>query len=172
MSSIKYIPGEGSIHSSVVLVGDCPGAAEESEGRPFMGRSGVVLDSMLKYIGLNRTNVYITNAVKVRTPYNRTPTDEEIDTWRPTLLSELWFAKRKGIMVIGLGEVAAKALMNGRFINMRVNRGEHLTDHPLFSNLLITHHPTHLLRSPSKKQVVGEDLDQVKEFLYSRKGNK
>jgi len=85
----KGVPGEGNRKAKVVLVGEAPGKSETLYGRPFIGREGRMLRRVLDEAGIDLKDVYITNAVKVRPPGNRTPTTDEINYWRPTLMAEL-----------------------------------------------------------------------------------
>lgn len=98
---------DGDPSSGVVFVGEAPGENEDMEGRPFVGRSGKILDGMMEAAGLERSRVLITNTVKCRPPGNRDPTHEEMEACRPFLDSELYDAR----VVIGLGKSACRDLM-------------------------------------------------------------
>ncbi len=98
---------DGDPSTGIVFVGEAPGENEDLEGRPFVGRSGKILNGMLSDAGINRADVLITNTVKCRPPGNRDPTHEEMEACRPFLDSELYDAK----LVIGLGKSACRDLM-------------------------------------------------------------
>ena len=98
---------DGTYDSGIVFVGEAPGENEDHEGRPFVGRSGKILEGMMKDAGFSRSDVLITNTVKCRPPSNRDPTQEEMAACRPFLESELYDAE----LVIGLGKSACRDLM-------------------------------------------------------------
>ncbi len=98
---------DGNVTSGIVLVGEAPGENEDLEGRPFVGRSGKILEGMMSDAGFSRADVLITNTVKCRPPKNRDPTEEEMRACRPFLESELHDAK----LVVGLGKSACRDLM-------------------------------------------------------------
>lgn len=104
----KGVPGEGNKKAKIVLVGEAPGSEETLYGRPFVGRQGRMLRRVLDDAGINLTDVYITNAVKVRPPGNRRPTTEEINYWRPVLMAELNLVGAE--QVICLGNTARQAI--------------------------------------------------------------
>jgi len=104
----KGVPGEGNRKAKVVLVGEAPGKSETLYGRPFIGREGRMLRRVLDEAGIDLKDVYITNAVKVRPPGNRTPTTDEINYWRPTLMAELNLINPE--QVITLGNTARRAV--------------------------------------------------------------
>ena len=103
----KIVLPDGCYDSGVVFVGEAPGANEDLEGRPFVGRSGKILEGMMRDAGFSRSDVLITNTVKCRPPSNRDPTHEEMAACRPFLESELYDAE----LVIGLGKSACRDLM-------------------------------------------------------------
>lgn len=112
MQKLIYVPGEGSYGSDIVLVGEAPGETEEREGRPFIGRSGKLLRNVLSDLGVEEESLYITNVVKVRPEDNRTPTDEEIESWLPILDEEISLVKglNRAAIVIAVGKTADYAL--------------------------------------------------------------
>jgi DNA polymerase len=103
----KIVLPDGCYDSGVVFVGEAPGANEDLEGRPFVGRSGKILEGMMRDAGFSRSDILITNTVKCRPPSNRDPTHEEMAACRPFLESELYDAE----LVIGLGKSACRDLM-------------------------------------------------------------
>lgn len=99
--SSNLVFGEGSARAKIVFIGEAPGANEDREGRPFVGRSGKLLTACLEEIGLKRENVYITNIVKRRPPENRDPLPEEIEAYRPYLKEQSVIIKPKIIITLG-----------------------------------------------------------------------
>lgn len=171
--SLKYVHPSGSTKSGLVIIGEAPGEQEDLKGKPFVGRSGKLLDKMLQYIDLNREDVYITNIVKVRPPENRTPTPEEIESWRPVLLKEL--AEIKPKLIVTLGASATKALVSGTYTISEI-RGKLVRELPFPDNheiafdILPTYHPSFLLRKAGDKRIqslVKNDLGAIKEYLKS-----
>lgn len=113
MSKLIYVPHEGNpLHCKFVFVGEAPGATEEQQKRPFVGRSGKLLRNTLKELGVNEDHTYITNAVKVRPTDNRTPTLEELISWVPALRTELTMICQlnPNVKIITLGKSAERAL--------------------------------------------------------------
>ena len=92
---------DGNPEAKIMLIGEGPGANEDKEGIPFVGRAGILLDKMLGSINLNRNNVYITNVVNYRPPENRKPTDEEIERYLPYLKKHIEIIKPKIIVLLG-----------------------------------------------------------------------
>lgn len=97
----QAVPGDGSINSPVVFIGEGPGKVEDDEGRPFVGPAGKLLATALAEIGWNRADVYITNVVKCRPPDNRDPSEEEVEEHRPFLAKELELIQPKLIVLLG-----------------------------------------------------------------------
>lgn len=104
----RVVNGDGPANASIVLVGEAPGAQEDESGKPFVGRAGKFLESVLEDNGVNRESVFITNVVKCRPPGNRRPDDDEIRSCLPYLIEELRKVRPK--IVVALGFVAIKAL--------------------------------------------------------------
>lgn len=158
---------DGNPDSGIVLIGEAPGAQEDSVGRPFVGRSGKLLDSMLATIGLDRSSVYITNTVFWRPPDNRTPTLEEIQSCRPFLLKHLSLIKPKVIVLVGGTAVKAvlrhgepMAKLRRKWLSFQLENGE---DVPM----MVMFHPAYVLRNPPAKKEACEDLKMLHEFLHS-----
>jgi DNA polymerase len=97
----RYVYGEGAPNAHVMFVGEAPGAQEEEEGRPFVGRAGKLLDNLITYMGMWRPQVYITNIIKVRPPNNRDPTLEEIAHYLPWLHDQIECIEPKVIVTLG-----------------------------------------------------------------------
>jgi len=158
--SVKFVKGEGNLSADIVFIGEAPGEQEDIQGRPFVGRSGKLLNKYIEYLGHKREDCYITNIVKVRPNNNRTPTDEEIKSWLDLLESEIIYVCPKIIVTLGLS--STKALLGGD-IRMRDVKGKIHNIKGI--NILPTYHPAYCLRNPKAKELVKQDLNVVKEFL-------
>ncbi len=152
--------GEGNPNAELMFVGEGPGADEDEQGRPFVGRAGQLLNKMIEAMGLKREQVYIANVVKCRPPGNRTPEREEIETCSPFLLRQIAVIQPKAM--VALGAVAARCLLGlnepmaklrGRWFDFRGTR------------LAVTYHPAFLLRDPRQKKETWKDLQIVMEHL-------
>ncbi|MEN6370850.1 MAG: uracil-DNA glycosylase [Armatimonadota bacterium] len=158
----KLVWGEGSLVAEVAFVGEAPGDKEEAEGRPFVGQAGKLLDRELKQLGINRNDLWITNAVKCRPVkesagilVNRTPTAKEIKNWLGPLMEELEIIHPH--IIVCLGAVAAKALINKSFA-LTKERGLWF-DGPFDSRIIATFHPAYILRQ------VGDNWDIAMEMF-------
>lgn len=163
---------DGNPEADVMLIGEAPGEGEDLQGKPFVGRSGQLLDKMLLAIGLDRTNVYISNIVPWRPPGNRTPTTAEIALCLPFIEHHILLKKPKFLLL--LGGVATKSLLKTDEGIMRL-RGTWLDYRPPHApsssdsiKLLPTYHPAFLLRSPGQKVHAWEDLKALREALDER----
>src|SRR5215467_2527068 len=159
--------GDGNPKAELVFVGEGPGADEDAQGLPFVGRAGKLLTQMIEAMGLQRRDVYICNVVKCRPPENRTPEDDEIGTCSPFLLRQLEVIAPK--VIVCLGAVAAKTLLKtNRGISQY--RGQWLEYRN--SRLMATYHPAYLLRNPNAKGEVWKDLQKVMAVLglHAKKG--
>jgi uracil-DNA glycosylase family 4 len=159
--------GDGNPKAELVFVGEGPGADEDAQGLPFVGRAGKLLTQMIEAMGLERKDVYICNVVKCRPPENRTPEDDEVSTCSPFLLRQLEVIAPK--VIVCLGAVAAKTLLRtNRGISQF--RGQWLDYRG--SKLMATYHPAYLLRNPNAKGEVWKDLQKVMAVLglQARKG--
>jgi uracil-DNA glycosylase len=167
-SANRTVFSDGSPQGGVVLIGEAPGAQEDEQGKPFVGRSGQLLDKMLAEIGLNRTTagkggVYITNTVFWRPPDNRTPTPAEILSCRPFLLKHLELLQPKIIVMVG-GTAVKAVLQTKEGIGQFRNRWLEF-DVPNVGKVptLATFHPAYLLRNPPAKKEAWADLHMLKE---------
>ena len=157
------VPGEGVAEPLVVVIGEGPGADEDSTGRPFVGRAGQLLDKMLGAINLDRTtNCFIANVVKCRPPNNRDPEADEVAACGPFLQRQLALLKPRAILTVGrvptqalLGTAEGISRLRGRFFEYQG------------IPLLPTYHPSALLRDESLKRPAWEDLKQLRAFLNS-----
>src|SRR5215472_2106848 len=155
--------GDGNPKAELVFVGEGPGADEDAQGLPFVGRAGKLLTQMIEAMGLHRKDVYICNVVKCRPPENRTPEDAEISTCSPFLLRQLEVIAPK--VIVCLGAVAFKTLLKtNRGISQY--RGQWLEFRS--SRLMATYHPAYLLRNPNAKGEVWKDLQKVMAVLGLR----
>jgi uracil-DNA glycosylase len=151
---------DGVAGADVMLVGEAPGADEDLEGRPFVGRSGKLLDAMLASIGLSRSeNLYITNVVPWRPPGNRTPSRDELAICRPFVVRHIQLAKPRHLLLAG--GVAASSLLETaegitklRTRSLQFDPGDGSPPIPVQCLL----HPAYLLRRPSEKALVWRDL--------------
>jgi len=159
----KTVFGSGSYRAPLILIGEAPGAEEDRQGVPFVGRAGQLLTKMLAYIGLKKEDVYITNVLKCRPPNNRDPLPAEVACCEPYLLKQLEVVKPR--LICALGRHAAQTLLKtDRGINNL--RGCFYDYHGI--KILPTYHPAYLLRNPADKVKAKQDLDKIKAFLDGR----
>jgi DNA polymerase len=152
----KIVFGDGNPKAELVFVGEGPGADEDAQGLPFVGRAGKLLTQMIEAMGLRREDVYICNVVKCRPPENRAPEKDEVTTCSPFLLRQIDTIAPK--VIVCLGSVAAQTLLEtNRGISQF--RGQWLEFRG--RKLLATYHPAYLLRNPSAKGEVWKDLQKV-----------
>jgi uracil-DNA glycosylase family 4 len=157
--------GEGSAAAQLVFVGEAPGAEEDRQGRPFVGRAGQLLNRMIEAMGLTRDQVYICNVLKCRPPGNRTPSADEIAACAPYLFEQLRIIEPK--IIVALGAPAAQTLLDTRQ-SIGQLRGQFHDFYPSGSalagppiKLMPTYHPAYLLRNPPDKRKAWEDLKLV-----------
>jgi uracil-DNA glycosylase family 4 len=156
----KIVFGDGNTKAELVFVGEGPGADEDAQGLPFVGRAGKLLTQMIEAMGLQRKDVYICNVVKCRPPENRQPEEDEVNTCSPFLFRQIDVIAPK--VIVCLGAVAAKTLLKtNRGISQF--RGQWLEFRG--RKLLATYHPAYLLRNPPAKSEVWKDLQKVMAVL-------
>jgi uracil-DNA glycosylase len=168
----QIVFGVGNPRADLIFVGEGPGADEDAQGEPFVGRAGQLLNNMIKAMGLQREDVYIANVVKCRPPGNRTPEPDECDTCSPFLMRQIAAIKPK--VVVALGATAAKNLlaMNSSLGELRGHwydfkpAGVRSND-PAWpgARLAVTYHPAYLLRDPRQKGEAWKDLQMVMKYL-------
>jgi len=159
----RLVFGAGNPGSGILLVGEGPGATEDMQGLPFVGRAGELLDRILEAIDLNRRSVYIANVVKCRPPGNRVPAPDEVDACLPVLLRQIDIMK-PGV-IVALGASAALALLGTRK-GIGALRGDM---HDFRGTLvMVTYHPAALLRSPALKRPVWEDMKKLSALLKEK----
>ena len=156
----QIVFGVGNPKAELMFIGEAPGADEDQQGEPFVGRAGQLLNNMIKAMGIRREDVYIANIIKCRPPGNRTPERDECDTCSPFLMRQIAVIKPKAI--VALGAVAAKTLLainapmsefRGRWLDFRGTK------------LAVTYHPAFLLRDPRQKKETWKDLQMVMKEL-------
>jgi uracil-DNA glycosylase len=168
----QIVFGVGNPRAELMFVGEGPGADEDTQGEPFVGRAGQLLNNMIKAMGIRREDVYIANVVKCRPPGNRTPERDECETCSPFLMRQIAVVKPK--VVVALGAVASKSLLamnasmselRGRFYDF-IPAGARSSD-PAWqgTKLAVTYHPAYLLRDPRQKGEAWKDLQMVMKFL-------
>jgi uracil-DNA glycosylase len=153
--------GEGNPHAKLVFVGEAPGAEEDLQGRPFVGRAGQLLTKIVDAMGLKREDVYICNILKCRPPGNRNPLPEEIESCEPYLIRQLGAIQPS--VICALGTFAAQTLLKKKGIPITVLRGQFHDYHGI--QLMPTYHPAYLLRNPGAKKQVWEDVQQIMKVL-------
>jgi len=157
----QVVFGVGSPQADLVFVGEAPGADEDAQGEPFVGRAGQLLTRMIEAIGLKREQVYICNVLKSRPPNNRTPEPDEIAACEPFLIAQLKAIKPK--LICALGAIAAANLLKTKAPLGKL-RGKFHDYHGI--PLLVTYHPAYLLRNPNEKKSAWQDLQLLqKEYL-------
>jgi uracil-DNA glycosylase len=165
----KIVFGVGDPGAALMFVGEGPGADEDAQGEPFVGRAGQLLNNMIKAMGLRREDVYIANIVKCRPPGNRQPEPDESATCSPFLMRQISAIKPK--VIVALGATAAKNLLfinapmtelRGRWYDFKPAGGD-----PAWSGarLAVTYHPAFLLRDPRQKGEAWKDLRMVMKHL-------
>jgi len=168
----QIVFGVGNAKAELMFVGEGPGADEDEQGEPFVGRAGQLLNNMIKAMGIKREDVYIANIVKCRPPGNRTPEREECETCSPFLMRQIAVIKPK--VIVALGAVASKTLLamnasmaqlRGRFYDFKpagVRSNDPNWDR---CKLAVTYHPAFLLRDPRQKGEAWKDLQMVMKEL-------
>lgn len=163
-SRTQTVFGVGNQNADLLLVGEAPGADEDRQGEPFVGRAGQLLDAMLKAMGLDRRSVYITNILKCRPPGNRNPSLDEAATCRGYLDRQIQLIQPK--IILAMGAVAAHNLLSTDEAVGRLRQREHSyengTNH---IPLRVTYHPAYLLRQPEMKAKSWHDLKLVMQKL-------
>jgi uracil-DNA glycosylase family 4 len=168
----QIVFGVGNPRAELMFVGEGPGADEDAQGEPFVGRAGQLLNNMIKAMGLRREDVYIANIVKCRPPGNRTPERDECETCSPFLMRQIAVVKPK--VIVALGAVAAKNLLainapmselRGRWYDFKP-AGVRSNDSAWpGARLAVTYHPAFLLRDPRQKGEAWKDLQMVMKYL-------
>jgi uracil-DNA glycosylase len=168
----QIVFGVGDPRAELMFVGEGPGADEDAQGEPFVGRAGQLLNNMIKAMGIRREDVYIANIVKCRPPGNRTPERDECETCSPFLMRQIAVVKPK--VIVALGAVAAKNLLainapmselRGRFYDFMPSGARSNDPSWQGARLAVTYHPAFLLRDPRQKGEAWKDLQMVMKYL-------
>ena len=153
---------DGNPKSKIMLIGEAPGANEDDEGLPFVGRAGMLLDKMLAAINLDRKKVYISNIINYRPPENRRPTDEEIKRYLPFITRHIEIIDPKIIVLLGstamnalIGDETVISKMRGKWIEKKFGNCK--------TSVLITFHPAFLMRQPAQKKMAWIDLKMIRD---------
>ncbi len=154
--------GVGNPTASWMFIGEAPGADEDKQGEPFVGRAGQLLNAMLFAMGLKREEVYIANVLKCRPPGNRDPQPEEVAQCEPYLIRQIEHIRPK--LIVALGRHAAHSLLKTEVPLARL-RGQRLSYHGI--PLVVTYHPAYLLRSPGEKRKAWDDLTLAKNMMVA-----
>ncbi len=158
----QIVFGVGNPSADLMFVGEAPGADEDIQGIPFVGRAGQLLTKIIEAIGLSRDDVYIANVIKCRPPENRNPEPDEVEKCEPFLFRQIDTIQPK--VIVALGTFAAKALLKTQDSISRL-RGR-VYDYR-GAKLVPTFHPAFLLRSPDRKRDVWEDMKKVRALLQA-----
>ncbi len=167
-NATNLVFSDGNPSAKIMIVGEGPGANEDKEGKPFVGRAGKLLDKMLDAIKLNRSNVYISNVVNYRPPMNRKPTDEEIKRYLPFLNKHIEIINPKILLL--LGSTALNALIGNEVVISKA-RGKWKIKKFGDANIevIASFHPAFLMRQPDQKKFAWEDLKMIKKKIFELK---
>tara|TARA_B110001452_G_scaffold246259_1_gene231436 strand:+ start:382 stop:1095 length:714 start_codon:yes stop_codon:yes gene_type:complete len=167
-NALNQVFADGNPDAKIMIVGEGPGANEDKEGVPFVGRAGQLLDKMLESINLDRKNVYITNVVNYRPPENRRPSDIEIKKYLPYLIKHIEIIKPKIILLLGstalnaiIGNEVVISKARGKWIEKKI--GNHL------ASIISSFHPAFLMRQPDQKKMAWIDLKMIKKKISELK---
>ena len=155
---------DGNPKSKIMLIGEAPGANEDEEGLPFVGRAGALLDKMLAAINLNRKKVYISNIVNYRPPDNRRPTEKEIKRYLPFITNHIEIINPKILVLLGstamnalIGSEVVISKMRGKWIEKKFGNCK--------TSVIITFHPAFLMRQPAQKKMAWIDLKMIRDRI-------
>ena len=161
-SATNLVFGDGNINSKIMIIGEAPGANEDMEGKPFVGRAGKLLNKMLEAIQLDRSRVYITNVVNFRPPENRKPTEDEIRRYLPFLISHIEIINPKILLLLGstalntlIGDEVVISKARGKWIEKEVGN--------IKPYIIASFHPAFLMRQPEQKKLAWIDLKMIRD---------
>ena len=166
-SATNMVFSDGNPKSKIMLIGEAPGHDEDLQAKPFVGRSGKLLDKMLEAIDLNREKVYIANIIPWRPPANRRPTEDEINSCLPFILKHIEIIKPSALML--LGSTATFAILRnkegiskirGKWVDLKINQ--------MTIPTMPTFHPAFLLRQPGQKKHVWTDLQSLRDKINQK----
>ncbi len=152
--------GSGNPRAELMFIGEAPGADEDAQGLPFVGRAGQLLTRIIEAMGMKREDVYICNVLKCRPPENRAPERDEIESCEPFLLRQIEAVKPK--VIVCLGSPAMQTLLKMK-VGITNIRGQWMDYNGI--KLMATFHPAYCLRWPDKKREVWEDMKKVRDYL-------
>jgi len=156
----QVVFGVGNPDADLMFVGEGPGGDEDIQGEPFVGRAGQLLTKIIEAIGMKRSDVYIANVIKCRPPGNRNPEPDEVERCEPFLFRQIDIVKPK--VIVALGKFAAQSLLKTSDPITRLRGREYRFRS---ATLIPTFHPAYLLRNPSSKREVWEDMKKVRALL-------
>ena len=169
-SATNLVFSDGNPNAKIMIIGEGPGANEDKEGKPFVGRAGKLLDKMLESISLNRKNVYISNVVNYRPPQNRKPTDEEVGRYLPFLQKHIEIINPRILLLLGstalnaiIGNEIVISKARGKWVNKKIGNTE--------TNVIASFHPAFLMRQPDQKKYAWEDLKMIRKKISELKIN-
>tara|TARA_B100001059_G_scaffold45275_1_gene37897 strand:- start:268 stop:954 length:687 start_codon:yes stop_codon:yes gene_type:complete len=161
-NATNMVFSDGNPKSKIMLIGEAPGANEDKEGLPFVGRAGALLDKMLSAISLDRKKVYISNIINYRPPDNRRPTDQEIKRYLPFISKHIEIISPKILVLLGstamnalIGNEVVISKMRGKWIKKKFGSCE--------TSVIITFHPAFLMRQPAQKKMAWIDLKMIRD---------
>ena len=167
-NATNLVFSDGNPYAQIMIIGEGPGANEDKEGKPFVGRAGKLLDKMLEAIKLDRKNVYISNVVNFRPPMNRKPTDVEIKRYLPFLVKHIELIKPKILLLLGstalnalIGDEVVISKARGKWVNKKIGNVK--------PEIIASFHPAFLMRQPDQKKYAWEDLKMIRKKMSELK---
>ena len=167
-NATNLVFSDGNPYAQIMIIGEGPGANEDKEGKPFVGRAGKLLDKMLEAIRLDRKNVYISNVVNFRPPMNRKPTDVEIKRYLPFLVKHIELIKPKILLLLGstalnalIGDEVVISKARGKWVNKKIGNVK--------PEIIASFHPAFLMRQPDQKKYAWEDLKMIRKKMSELK---
>ena len=161
-NATNMVFSDGNPKSKIMIIGEAPGANEDEEGLPFVGRAGALLDKMLAAIDLDRKKVYISNIINYRPPENRRPTDQEIKRYLPFITRHIEIINPKILVLLGstamnalIGKDIVISKMRGKWMEKKFGRCK--------TSVIITFHPAFLMRQPAQKKMAWIDLKMIRD---------
>ena len=161
-NATNMVFSDGNPKSKIMFIGEAPGANEDEEGLPFVGRAGTLLDKMLASIDLNRKKIYISNIINYRPPDNRRPKDEEIKRYLPFIIKHIEIINPKILVLLGstamnalIGNEVVISEMRGKWIEKKFGNCK--------TSVIITFHPAFLMRQPAQKKMAWIDLKMIRD---------
>ena len=161
-NATNMVFSDGNPKSKIMLIGEAPGANEDKEGIPFVGRAGALLDKMLAAIDLNRKKVYISNIINYRPPDNRRPTGEEIKRYLPFINKHIEIINPNILVLLGstamnalIGDEVVISKMRGKWIEKKFGNCK--------TSVIVTFHPAFLMRQPAQKKMAWIDLKMIRD---------